>query len=196
MEAFILVSLALTSVVSLAFIIERGLALRWSKVLPPEVVSALGSCRQRADLAMLRRLCEQRPSPISRMLMLATDHLDWPKDENISVLETRARHEVSRLERGLVVLEIVTGIAPLMGLVGTIYGLIDLFASLGQAGVTENARFAQGISIALNATLMGLLVAIPSLACWSYYSKKVENLAVEMERLCEEFLRNQYRNAP
>jgi len=193
MELFIIVALALTSVVSLAFILERGLALRWSRVLPPEVVSAIGSCRRRTDLPMLRGICQQRPSPCSRMLLLAIEHLDWPKEENTSVLETRARHEINRLERGLVVLEIITGIAPLMGLVGTIYGLIALFASLGQAGVSDNARFAQGIAIALNATLMGLLIAIPSLACWSYYSKKVETMAVELERLCEEFLRNQYR---
>jgi biopolymer transport protein ExbB len=56
----------------------------------------------------------------------------------------------------------------------------------------ENAKFAQGISLALNATLIGLLVAIPALVAWSYYSKKVETLALEMESLCEEFLRKHY----
>jgi biopolymer transport protein ExbB len=109
------------------------------------------------------------------------------------VIETRARHEVSRLERGLVVLEIIVGIAPLLGLVGTIYGLITLFGSMNQATAADSARFAQGISLALTATLMGLMIAIPALVAWSYYSKKVENLAVEMETLCDEFLRKHYR---
>src|SRR5436853_112681 len=95
------------------------------------------------------------------------------------------------VERGLVVLEIIVGIAPLLGLVGTIYGLVILFGSMGQT--VDNAKFAQGISLALNATLLGLLIAIPTLAAWSYYNKKVETFAVEMESLCDEFLRKHYR---
>ena len=92
------------------------------------------------------------------------------------------------------ILEIIVGIAPLTGLVGTLHGLITLFASLGNAGVTDNAALAKGISIALNTTLMGLIVAIPSLIAWSYYSKKVDTLAIEMESLADQFVRCQYRD--
>jgi biopolymer transport protein ExbB len=67
---------------------------------------------------------------------------------------------------------------------------------LGAAGLAENAVLAKGIAIALNTTLMGLLIAIPSLVAWSYYTKKVETLAVEMETLCDEFLRRQYGANP
>ena len=94
---------------------------------------------------------------------------------------------------GVVVLEVVVGIAPLLGLVGTIHGLITLFGDLGSTGLADNSVLARGIAIALNTTLMGLLIAIPSLVAWSYYTKKVETLAVEMETLCDEFLRRQYR---
>ena len=112
----------------------------------------------------------------------------------MDVLETRARHEVSKLDRGLVVLEIIVGIAPLLGLVGTIYGLITIFGAMNPGGAADNTKdFAHGISTALYATLMGLLIAIPALVSWSYYSKKVENLAVEMESMCDEFLRKHYR---
>jgi biopolymer transport protein ExbB len=194
MEILITLVLGLTSVISVTFIIERGLVLRWDKVLPPAVVTAVASCRTSAELDMLRRVCGQQASALSRLLLAAIDHLDLPKAENVDALQTCARHEVSKLERGLVVLEIVTGIAPLLGLVGTIYGLIRLFGTLGQAGLADHAAFASGIAIALNATLAGLLVAIPSLVAWSMYSKKVETMAVEMERVCEEFLRRQYRN--
>jgi biopolymer transport protein ExbB len=128
------------------------------------------------------------------LLLLAKEHLDWPKQDNIDSIETRARHEVIQLERGLVVLEIIVGIAPLMGLVGTLHGLISLFATLGAVGISDNAAMAKGISIALNTTLMGLIVAIPSLIAWSYYNKRVETLAVEMESICEQFLRCQYRD--
>ena len=194
MELFIIILLVAASLVGLTFIIERGLALRWKKVAPPEVENAVANCRAISDLPMLRRACEQNPSPLSRLLLLADKNRDWPREENVDSLQTRARHEVARLERGLVILEIVVGIAPLLGLVGTIYGLIMLFGTMGQSGLGDNNFLARGIALALNATLMGLLTAIPSLIAWSYYNKKVETLAVEMETICDEFLRRQYRN--
>ena len=192
MSLIIYCIILLGSVIGLTFIIERGLALCWGKVIPPEIRSALDTCRGEEDLPMLRRMCEQHNSPISRLLLLADAHRHWPKDENIAALETRARHEVSRLERGLVILEIVVGVAPLLGLVGTIYGLIQLFLGMGANGMGDNTGMASGIATALYATLLGLLTAIPSLIAWSYYNKKVESIAVEMASLCEEFLRRQY----
>jgi biopolymer transport protein ExbB len=192
MELVVYALLILTSIVGVTFIIERAIALRWRRVLPPAIEAAVQSCQSAADLPMLRRVCQQHDSPLSRLLLLATDHLDWPVAENADALQTRARHEVTRLERGLVVLEIIVGISPLLGLVGTIYGLIILFGSMNQGNAADTARFATGISLALNATLMGLLIAIPTLVAWSYYSKKVENLTIEMETLCDELLRRHY----
>ena len=181
-----------TSIVGLAFIIERGLALRWKKILPPEVEKAMDLCRAKTDLAMLQGICQREHSPLSRLLLLAAEHLHWPKDENADAIQTRARHEVAQMERGLVVLEIIVGIAPLLGLVGTINGLISLFGGLSKSGLSDNTVVAHGISIALNTTLTGLLIAIPALISWSYYNKKVETLAIEMETLCDAFLRRFY----
>jgi len=193
MEPFVYALLILTSVVGLAFIVERGFVLRWRRVVPPEIEAAVESCQTREDVPMLRRVCQQHKSPMSRLLLLATEHLDWPKSENTDAIQTRARHEIARLERGLVVLEIIVGIAPLLGLVGTIAGMMTLFGNIGQSGLNDASRLAKGIALILNATLMGLLIAIPSLIFWSYYSKKVESIAVEMESLCHEFVQRQYR---
>src|SRR6266568_3917449 len=193
MEPFVYGPLLFVSVVGLAFIIERGFALRWGRVVPREIEAAVESCQSPEDVPMLRRVCQQHNSPMSRLLLLAADHLQWPKADNIDAIQTRARHEITRLERGLVVLEIIVGIAPLLGLVGTIAGMMTLFGDIGQKGMPEAAGLAKGIAIILNATLIGLLIAIPSLIFWSYYSKKVEIIAVEMETLCDEFIRRQYR---
>ncbi len=193
MEPIVYALLILTSVVCLAFIIERGIALRWGRVVPREIEAAVESCQDRADVPMLRRVCQQHNSPISRLLLVAADHLDWPREENADAVQTRARQEIARLERGLVVLEVTVGIAPLLGLVGTIAGMMTLFGGIGKSGLPEAALLAKGIATILNATLMGLLIAIPSLVFWSYYSKKVEIIAVEMESLCDEFVRRQYR---
>jgi biopolymer transport protein ExbB len=196
MDTFFFIIMMLTSVIGLTFIVERGIALRWNRVIPPGVANAADACRTATDRPVLRRVCEQSTSPLSRLLLTAEQHLDMPKDANENALQTRARREVVRLERGLVVLEIIVGIAPLLGLVGTIYGMMTLFGGLGETGLGDNQRLAQGISLILRFTMMGLLIAIPSLIAWSYYSKKVEILAVEMESVCEEFLRRQYREEP
>jgi biopolymer transport protein ExbB len=192
MELIIIGVLLLASVTGLTFIVERGLALRAAKVIPPTVEGALETFRTADDLPMLRRICQQHPSALSRLLLLADKHRNWSKTENSSGLETYAREEVSELERGLVILEIVVGISPLLGLVGTVYGLIALFATLGTAGLSDNNRLAEGIAYALQATLLGLIAAIPSLVAWSYYNKKVESHAVKMASLCDGFLRQLY----
>ncbi len=193
MELIVYLLLIVTSVVGLTFVIERGIALRWRRVVPPEIEAAVESCQTSSDVPMLRRVCQQHKSPMSRLLLVAAEHLDWPKGEASDALQTTARREIARLERGLVVLEIIVGIAPLLGLVGTILGMMSVFGDVGQAGLTDAAKLAQGISLILRATLFGLLIAIPALIFWSYYTKKVETIAVEMETLCDEFVRRQYR---
>jgi biopolymer transport protein ExbB len=192
MELIIIGILLLASVVGLTFIVERGLALRASKVIPRAVEGALEMFRTADDLPMLRRICEQHPSALSRLLLQGDKHRRWSMAENSNGLETYARQEISKLERGLVVLEIVVGVSPLLGLVGTIYGLIALFAGLGTNGLSDNNTLASGIALALNATLLGLITAIPSLVAWSYYNKKVESHAVKMASLCDGFLRQLY----
>jgi biopolymer transport protein ExbB len=194
MEPVIYVLLFVTSVVGLTFIVERGIALRWRRVVPAEIEAAVESCQTPEDMPMLRRVCEQHDAPVSRLLLIAAEHLDWPKAEALDALQTRARHEIARLERGLVVLEIIVGIAPLLGLVGTILGMMTAFGNVGQAGQIDPTELAKGISLILRATLLGLLIAIPSLIFWSYYTKKIESLAIEMESLCDEFLRRQFRS--
>jgi biopolymer transport protein ExbB len=193
MELLVYILLLITSIIGLTFVVERGIALRWQAVIPSEIEAAVESCQTRADLPVLQRVCQQKKSPLSRLLLQGAARLDWPMEENVDALQTRARHEIVRLERGLVVLEVIVGIAPLLGLVGTIVGMISVFGKVGETGLTDVAKLAHGISVILWATLCGLLIAIPALIAWSYFTKKVELLGVEMETLCDEFLRRQYR---
>jgi biopolymer transport protein ExbB len=125
-------------------------------------------------------------------VQVAAQHLEWPKAENAEAVQTQARQEIVGLERGLVILEITVGIAPLLGLVGTVFGLMSLFGTLGTSEIIQSTELAKGISVILTATLLGLLIAIPALIAWSYYNAKIQAMAVEMESLCTEFLRRQY----
>jgi biopolymer transport protein ExbB len=91
---------------------------------------------------------------------------------------------VARLESGLVVLEITTGVAPLLGLLGTLSGLVGIFASIG----TDPVAVARGIAEALNTTIVGLAVAVPSLVTFNYFQRRIEVMAVEMESLVADMI--------
>src|SRR5687768_11130125 len=103
MHTAFIVILLLVSVVALTFIVERGLALRWNRVVPVPVQHAVEFYKTADQLPQLRQVCEQNPSTLSRLLLFASQHLDWSRAENSDLIETRARHEVTHLERGLVV---------------------------------------------------------------------------------------------
>src|SRR5215472_16084964 len=99
-ELVVYLLLGLTSVAGFAVVLWRAWVLRWSKVAPPRIISVLAECRKPGDLPKLREACEGHPSPLGRLLLFASNHLDWPKAEAVSSLETVARREVVRLERG------------------------------------------------------------------------------------------------
>jgi biopolymer transport protein ExbB len=97
------------------------------------------------------------------------------------------------LERGLIVLEIITGIAPLLGLIGAVSGLVHVFSNLGlSTGSADTKAIALGIAEALNATVFGLSIAVPALIAFSYFSRKVEVMSVEMETLVVELISKCY----
>ena len=131
------------------------------------------------DLDKLERLIARYPSSLGRVLSTLIRHLTWSRAEAVEAVQTKARHEVARLESGLIILEITTGIAPLLGLLGTLSGLVGIFAGIG----TDPVAVARGIAEALNTTIVGLAVAVPSLITYNYFQRRIEVMAVEMESL-------------
>ncbi len=193
---FFMYLLLICSVVSVAVMILRGWALRRDTVIPPLIlneIEALPPGQPRHSMTRLSRLVAEDPSPLGQVTRVCLKHLDWPRAENSEAVQTRARHEVIRMESGLVVLEIVVGVAPLLGLLGAVAGLVTVFASLGTSeSVSDPRGLAMGISEALNTTIAGLAIAIPSLIAYSIYSKKVETLSAEMESILSELLAKCY----
>ena len=185
--------LLVCSIVSLTLIILRSFALREKNVLPLVIESEMERLVPGASAERLARIVHHDASSLARIVRVALQHLRWPRAENVEAVQTRARHEMVRLERGLVVLEVIVGIAPLIGLIGTVSGLIHVFASLGlSAGAADAKRIALGISEALSCTIFGLGIAVPSLVAFVYFSKRVEVLSVEMESLVTDLLSKLY----
>ena len=185
--------LLICSIVALTTIILRTFALREKNVLPLVIESEMERLAPGVSAERLNRIVHQDTSSLARIVRVALAHLHWPRSENVEAVQTRARYEMVRLERGLVILEVIVGIAPLLGLIGTVSGLIHVFASLGvSTGAVDSKRIAFGISEALTTTIFGLGIAVVTLIAFVYFSKKVEVLSVEIESLVTDLLSKCY----
>jgi biopolymer transport protein ExbB len=189
--------LLICSIVALTVIILRTMALRRKNVLPLVIESEIERLMPGGSAERLMRIVNDDSSSLAGVVRTALQHLRWPRSENIESVQTRARRELVRLERGLIVLEVVTGIAPLIGLIGTVSGLVHVFSGLGlSTGASDTKAVALGISEALNCTIFGLSIAVPALIAFSYFSKKVEVMSVEMESLVSDLIAKCYYGRP
>ena len=183
--------LLLCSVVALALIIERAIALRDARVAPPrlldEVVSVTRASLPAADT--VNKLAEN--SVLGEVLasglraLVAEPRLSEAQLRN--AFELSGRHAVHRLERYLNTLGTIATSAPLLGLLGTVIGMIEIFAA-GESQIgagTNTGQLAHGISIALYNTAFGLIVAIPSLMAYRYFRGKVDAYTLELEMATE-----------
>lgn len=192
---FFMILLLICSIVSVAIIILRGLALRRDLVMPPDIEREIDSLKHEDPdgIVRLSRRVRNDASALGKVVATALQHLSWPKSENVEAVQTRARHEIVRLESGLFILEVIVGISPLLGLLGAVAGLVTVFAAFGDNVAAQDSRvIARGISEALSTTIVGLAIAIPSLIAWSYFSKKIETMAAEMESLVADLLAKCY----
>jgi biopolymer transport protein ExbB len=181
---FFMFILLVVSVVAGTVIVLRGTALREKAILPPPLTAEIESLQPGDDLDKLERLIVRYPSSLGRVLGTLMKHLSWSRAEAVEAVQTKARHEVAHLESGLIILEITTGIAPLLGLLGTLSGLVSIFASIG----ADPTAVARGIAEALNTTIVGLAVAVPSLITYNYFQRRIEIMAVEMESLIADLI--------
>jgi len=180
---FFMFALLILSVFSLAVILQRARVIKMDRALPMEVIRALQAFKG-GSTESLERVLRQDPSPLSRVLDNVLQHRNWPRTEILDAVQTRARHEISRLESGLVFLEITTGISPLLGLLGTLSGLVGIFANIGG----DPQMVANGISEALNCTIVGLGVAVPNLVAYNYFTRRVEVVSIELESLTTDLM--------
>jgi biopolymer transport protein ExbB len=190
-----MIPLGICSIVSVTVIVLRGLALRRHLVVPPVLEESIEAIQPGDEDAAnrLARLVRGDRSALARIIDVGLHHLNWPKSENMEAVQTRARHEIVRLESGLFILEVIVGIAPLLGLLGAVSGLVTVFAAFGANAAGEDPHgIAKGISEALSTTIVGLAIAIPSLIAYSYFAKKIEIMAAEMESLIADLLAKCY----
>ena len=134
--------------------------MREKRVLPLVIESEIERLVPGGSAERLIRIVNNDNSSLARITRVALQHIRWPRSENIEFAQTRARAELVRLERGLIVLEVVTGIAPLIGLIGLFRARQVFSVFVTSTGASDKA-VALGISMALNCTIFGLSIAVP-----------------------------------
>jgi len=173
--------LIIASIVALALIFERLWSLRQSAVAPPGMVEkVLNEYRQvGATPELVTKVAMQ--GPLGRVLAAGLANIKSPRPVMKEAIEEVGRIVAHDLERFLTTLGTIAAMAPLLGLFGTVIGMIEIFGSQGATG-SNPIQLAHGISVALYNTALGLIVAIPSMIFYRHFRSRVDTLGVEMEQ--------------
>ena len=182
--------LIIASIVALALMIERSLALRRARVLPAKLLGDVLSLytRRQITLEVLDRL--ENSSALGFLFAAGLRSAGASRDVTTKVIEVAGGHVAHELSRYLTLLGAIGSIAPLLGLLGTVVGMIDIFASQ-QAG-SNPQQLAQGISIALYSTAFGIIVAVPSVLAYRIFRARIDDFLVELEQQAQRLVEALY----
>lgn len=171
----------LCSVIAMAIIGERLWAYQGRKVIPGNLVAQIWKLHQAGELTPAHVATVRDSSPLGRILAAGLVNRDHPREVMKEAIEEEGHQVVHELERYLNTLGTIAAITPLLGLLGTVIGMIKVFTAITTAGVGNPAVLAGGISEALITTAAGLSVAIPALIFHRYLSGRVDRLVIGME---------------
>ncbi len=169
------------SILALGVLFERFWMLRSARVLPPKLVGQIWEWVQNNELDQTRIDAVHDSSPLGRILAAGLNNRDHSRDIMKESIEDTGRHVAHELERFIDSLGTIAAITPLLGLLGTVLGMIKVFTVITTSGVGSPGELAGGISQALITTAAGLSVAIPALIFHRIFRAKVESLVVGME---------------
>lgn len=178
----VMVPIVLCSIVAASIVIERLINLRHKKVVRGDVLARAEGLLRDKKIAEATTLCKRHQSAMTRVLLAALLNYDKDKNEIKEIIEEAGRQEIPHLEKYLTILGTIAYISPLLGLLGTVTGMIRAFTVISMVGVGQPADLAGGISEALITTAAGLSVAIPVLVLHSYFSNKSDRLVLELEK--------------
>ncbi|MBE0484532.1 MotA/TolQ/ExbB proton channel family protein [Marinobacter sp.] len=178
----LMVPIVACSILALAIVLERFWTLRPSRVAPVQSINELWRWIKKKELNGRKLKALQGSSPLGRILAGGLINAKHGRDIMKESIEHEASQVIHELERFLNPLGTIATIAPLLGLLGTVIGMIKVFAEIQLAGVGDAGNLAGGISEALITTAAGLSVAIPALICHRYFIRRVDELVVNMEQ--------------
>ena len=170
------------SVAMLAIVIERFVNLRASKALRPSVADTVDGLVDSSVYEKAKSLCERNPSPYTNIVGAVLENPRLPREELKEIVLEASRHELPVLMRYLPTLSTLASVSPLLGLLGTVLGMIQIFDDVARMGTGTASALGAGISQALITTVSGLSVAIPALIFHNYFQNRTEALITEIEK--------------
>jgi biopolymer transport protein ExbB len=185
----VMIPLAILSILGVAVAIEKILTLRNNRVIQGEIVSCIESLRTSADIPMAIKICDRFNTPFANIIRAGLEEAGEPLPVIRQVMEDTGRREVKRLERYLVVLETVAAASPLLGLLGTVLGMIDVFSVISIAGVGQAGLLSGGIAQALITTAFGLVIGIPALITYNFLDSRVGALVIRIDTYAHALLK-------
>jgi len=174
--------LILASILALAIILERFYVLRRKKIIIPEIINIIEQFKSLKDIDLAQSICSKYEGPLPNLMKIGLENTDLERYEIKEIIEDQGRQEIRHLERGLTVLETIAVIAPLLGLLGTVLGMIQVFNVIKEQGIGQAAALSGGISEALITTVTGLIIGIFALIFYNYFTKKAENFVLDIEK--------------
>ncbi|MFU8763254.1 MAG: MotA/TolQ/ExbB proton channel family protein [Haliea sp.] len=179
---WLMVLILLCSVVALAICIERLYTLNPKKISPPHLLATVWKQLKAGELDSSRLRNLRQSSPLGRILAAGLANASHGRDVMKESIQDAASHVVHELERYLNTLGTIAAIAPLLGLLGTVVGMIKVFAQIMAQGTGNASALAGGISEALITTAAGLVVAIPALTMHRYFTGRIDAIVVGLEQ--------------
>ncbi len=175
-------ALLATSLAGIHLVIDSFVKIRQTKIMPSDLVEGVQEAMSQGDLAEAMDLCRQRPGIMSNILMAGFANVEEGFDVIQDSINAAADLESERLLQKVTYLSVVSNLAPMLGLMGTVQGMIFAFATLatGEAGAAQQAMLAMNISQALYTTMSGLAVAVPAVAFFYYFRNKANNIILSM----------------
>jgi biopolymer transport protein ExbB len=182
----------LCSILALAVVIERFYYLYNIRIDTKRFTDELFSLVKRSKIREAIQLCEATPSPIASIIKAGLLKYDESKEAMREAIEDEGRREVPRLEKNISILATIAHISPLLGLLGTVTGMVRCFRAIevkAAAGIAVNpADLAGGIWEALLTTVFGLIVAIPVFVAYNYFVNRIHNFTIDMETVATDLL--------
>ena len=187
---WVMIPIALASVLALTITIERLLSLRKSKIIPQEFISGLRNLfqKEKVDADMGTHYCKQHPCVLGNLIESSIPKIPRGEKHLQEALEDAGAREVDRMKRSLKPLSMIATVAPLLGLLGTVYGMIGAFQAATNAGVGKSDVLAQGIYEALVTTAAGLTLAIPVIIIYQLLNNRVDAMVDDLDASAEEFM--------
>jgi biopolymer transport protein ExbB len=179
---WLMVLIVLCSIIVLAICIERLYTLNTKKIAPPHLLATVWKQLKAGEMDADKLRTLKQSSPLGRILAAGLGNAYHGRDVMKESIEEAAGHVVHDLERYLNTLGTIAAVAPLLGLLGTVVGMIKVFAEIMTQGTGNASALAGGISEALITTAAGLTVAIPALVMHRYFTGRIDGIVVELEQ--------------